>query len=133
MTNHICDACECVAHCRKNGCIPLTPLASHAGEQPLAVRMWHDRIKDVHPKSEPEYWPSSLKVEFMEAEILDLRAALAAPGAAIAAREQHSDLMRFYSVDSVDALIAAQTHHIEKLQSKLQPVPSLASQRIREG
>jgi len=27
MTTHaICDACECVSHCSKNGCIPLTPI-----------------------------------------------------------------------------------------------------------
>jgi hypothetical protein len=40
--------------------------------------MWHDRIKDAHPNSEPEYWPSSLKADYMQDEILDLRAALAA-------------------------------------------------------
>src|SRR5690606_34344450 len=42
------------------------------------VRMWHDRIKDEHPTSEPEYWPSSLKAKYMEAEILELRRLLAA-------------------------------------------------------
>lgn len=26
MTHQICDACECVSHCRKNGCVPLTPM-----------------------------------------------------------------------------------------------------------
>jgi len=27
MPDHqICDACECVSHCRKNGCVPLTPM-----------------------------------------------------------------------------------------------------------
>lgn len=27
MTDHqICDACECVSHCRKNGCVPFTPM-----------------------------------------------------------------------------------------------------------
>jgi hypothetical protein len=41
--------------------------------------MWHDRIKEAHPHSEPEYWPSSLKAEYMEAEILELRGALASP------------------------------------------------------
>lgn len=25
MTNSICDACETVAHCKKNGCIPIQP------------------------------------------------------------------------------------------------------------
>jgi hypothetical protein len=45
----------------------------------------------------------------------------------------HADLMRFYAVDSIDALIAAQVGHIEKLQSKLQPAPSFAPQRVREG
>lgn len=42
------------------------------------VRMWHDRIKSEHPTSDPDYWPSSLKAQYMEAEILELRAALAA-------------------------------------------------------
>lgn len=49
---------------------------------PMKPRMWHDRIKDAHPRSEPEYWPSSLKAEYMEAEILELRAALASRDAA---------------------------------------------------
>lgn len=44
-----------------------------------------------------------------------------------------SELMSFYGVDSADALIAAQAEHIEKLQSKLQPAPSFAPQRVREG
>jgi hypothetical protein len=44
-----------------------------------------------------------------------------------------ADLMRFYGVDSTDALISAQAQHIEKLQSKLQPAPSFAPQRVREG
>lgn len=27
MTDHpICDACKCVSHCRKTGCIPITPM-----------------------------------------------------------------------------------------------------------
>jgi len=31
MTDHqICDACECVSHCRKNGCVPLTPMPEEA-------------------------------------------------------------------------------------------------------
>lgn len=48
------------------------------GEQSTAkIRMWHDRIKDAHPGSTPEYWPSALKAEYMEAEILELRAAIA--------------------------------------------------------
>lgn len=44
-----------------------------------STRMWHDRIKDEHPTSEPEYWPNALKVEYMEREILDLRALVAQP------------------------------------------------------
>lgn len=44
-----------------------------------------------------------------------------------------ADLMRFYGVDSTDALISAQAQHVEKLQSKLQPAPSFAPQRVREG
>lgn len=45
------------------------------------IRMWHDRIKEEHPTGEPEYWPASLKAQYMEAEILELRAKLQAAGA----------------------------------------------------
>ena len=48
--------------------------ASPAQPVQPSTRMWHDRIKDEHPTSEPEYWPNALKVEYMEREILDLRA-----------------------------------------------------------
>lgn len=57
-------------------------LAASPKPQPVqaqpSVRMWHDRIKDEHPTSDPQYWPNALKVEYMEREILDLRAMLAA-------------------------------------------------------
>ena len=51
-------------------------LAASTRPQPVqpSARMWHDRIKDDHPTSDPQYWPNALKVEYMEREILDLRA-----------------------------------------------------------
>lgn len=55
-----------------------------------------------------------------------------APPASAPAAEV-AQLMRFYAVDSIDALIAAQAEHIEKLQSKLPQAPSFAPQRVREG
>lgn len=42
------------------------------------VQMWHDRVKAEYPGSEAEYWPSSVKAQYMEAEILELRVALKA-------------------------------------------------------
>lgn len=64
-----------------------------------------------------------------------VEAAIAAQAqAAIDAREQErATLMRFYGVESLDALVAAQAQHIEKLQSKLKSAPSFAPQRVREG
>ena len=38
------------------------------------VAYWHQRIKTEHPKSDPEYWPTALKLQYMEKEILELRA-----------------------------------------------------------
>ena len=61
------------------------------------------------------------------AAIADLRAALAQPAPEGAdSCEPHKALMRFYGVDSIPALIDAQAHHIERLQAKLPPTPSLA-------
>lgn len=60
---------------------PGAATAAREQEAPAKIRMWHDRIKVEHPTSEPEYWPSSLKAQYMEAEILELRAALASPAA----------------------------------------------------
>jgi len=54
------------------------PVAQPVQAQPI-IRMWHDRIKDEHPTSDPQYWPNALKVEYMEREILDLRAVIAQP------------------------------------------------------
>jgi hypothetical protein len=56
-----------------------------------------------------------------------------APVAVATSDAERAALMRFYGVTSADALIAAQADHIEKLQSKLQPAPSFAPQRVREG
>lgn len=42
-------------------------------------------------------------------------------------------LCKFYGVTTDAELIAAQTKHIERLQAKLSPTPSLAPKRVREG
>lgn len=47
--------------------------------------------------------------------------------------ETMRQLMNFYAVDTLEALVEAQARHIEKLQAKLPPTPSLAPQRVREG
>lgn len=44
-----------------------------------------------------------------------------------------AQLCRFYDVNNFPDLIAAMDHHIEKLQSKLPPTPSLWPGRVREG
>ena len=38
------------------------------------VAYWHQCIKIEHPKSDPKYWPTALKLQYMEKEILELRA-----------------------------------------------------------
>jgi len=42
-------------------------------------------------------------------------------------------LMKFYRVDSLAALVEAQASHVEKLQARLPPAPSFAPVRVREG
>lgn len=45
----------------------------------------------------------------------------------------HAQLMKFYAVDSVDALIEAQAGHIERLQEKLKPTENKFPRTPREG
>lgn len=70
-------------------CEPLYLRAGHAAPLPEQVErsipMWQDRIKAEHPRSEPEYWNASIKAHYMEAEILELRAALTSTAAGRAA------------------------------------------------
>lgn len=40
-------------------------------------------------------------------------------------------LMKFYGVETLEALVERQAHHIEKLQAKLPITPSLAPQKVR--
>lgn len=48
--------------------------------------------------------------------------------------DAHRQLMKFYGVITLRALVNAQAHHIEKLQAKLPPTPNVfAPQRVREG
>jgi hypothetical protein len=51
-------------------------LAATPPTQPAPVQhvKWEDAAQAAHPKSDPQYWPESLKVRFMEKEILQLRA-----------------------------------------------------------
>jgi len=70
--------CQTFRHFVESPCAECNSVAQPVQAQPI-IRMWHDRIKDEHPTSEPEYWPNALKVEYMEREILDLRAVIAQP------------------------------------------------------
>lgn len=60
-----------------------------------------------------------------------LEAAAHAPQAGII--ESHKELMRFYNVDSLEALVDAQHGHIEKLQTQRRPDSTPAVSRPREG
>ena len=42
-------------------------------------------------------------------------------------------LMRFYGVDYIIDLVKAQEHHVEKLQSRLTPMPDEQPRKVREG
>lgn len=48
-------------------------------------------------------------------------------------QHEQDDLHKFYGVESGAALIAAQQHHIEKLQARMHGALDLAPQRPREG
>lgn len=52
----------------------ITDLQSLPVADSVPVAYWHQRIKTEHPKSDPEYWPPALKLQYMEMEILELRA-----------------------------------------------------------
>lgn len=62
-----------------------------------------------------------------------LRAELAELREANRMTPDHLMLAKFYGVTTYAGLAAAQAHHIERLQAKLPPTPSLAPQRVREG
>ena len=48
-------------------------------------------------------------------------------------REQIDVLLKFYAVDTLEALVEAQARHIEKLQAKLPPLRDEQPGRVREG
>lgn len=50
-----------------------------------------------------------------------------------ATSDAHTKLMKFYAVETTDALISAMEQHIEKLQSKLPQYRDPINQRVREG
>jgi len=45
----------------------------------------------------------------------------------------HSQLMRFYDVRTQDELIDRLSRHIDRLQEKLTPAPSMRPERVKEG
>lgn len=51
----------------------------------------------------------------------------------VQAEAPHSDLMKFYGVDNLSALVEAQHRHIEKLQAKLPRNDQPEFTRVREG
>lgn len=64
---------------------------------------------------------------------IDALAASPAAGGVQALTDEQQQLMKFYGAGSLAELIGAQAKHIERLQAKLPPSPSLAPQRVREG
>lgn len=44
-----------------------------------------------------------------------------------------TQLMQFYDVKTLEELVQRQNHHIERLQAKLPPTPSMGAERVREG
>ncbi len=79
-----------------------------------------DKYKDYHratTRFAREGWLSALAW-------YTRRPALTTPDRA--ASPQNEQLMKFYGVSTTQALIDAQTHHIERLQAKLPATPSLA-------
>jgi hypothetical protein len=77
---------------------------------------------------EPVDVPSPSDVHFAQAQ----GQAAAAPRSSEAEADCLA-LMKFYGARTLAELVNAQAHHIEKLQAKLPPTPSLAAQRVREG
>lgn len=47
--------------------------------------------------------------------------------------EEITKAMAFYNVDTLEALVLAQAHHIEKLQAKLPPSSERIRTHVREG
>jgi hypothetical protein len=91
-----------------------------------AIRAWNRRAPaaeqgDAEPKE--LYLGSHISAEQLKSMMFAVLADVA----------QHTQLMQFYSVTSVDALVEAQSRHIEKLQAKLAEPPSFAPNRVREG
>lgn len=83
---------------------------------------WPDR---KHSLAEIEAGVRAIEINPPKASLLPLPAEPVAP--------EHAQLMKFYAVNSMAALVDAQAKHIEKLQAKLPPLPSLAAPRLREG
>jgi hypothetical protein len=58
MDHQICDACECVNHCRKNGCIPITPATPKTALDHFADEVEASGEAEKHaypPMFEPSY------------------------------------------------------------------------------
>jgi hypothetical protein len=84
MTTHaICDACECVSHCSKNGCIPLTPIfrapsVGYSGETTgSALQNALDFLCGLHPEITIDGPPMQVAERIFDAVLAD-RAALSA-------------------------------------------------------
>lgn len=69
-----CGCSECAPSFEADPPAPAAPV----GGAVLPVKMWHQRAQEAHPRSDPEFWPLSLKAGYMEDELIDLRRALAA-------------------------------------------------------
>lgn len=98
---------------------PFAATPAAPGEEDVAKKLWQ-----------------TIKILGLSNEKLALQAitaALSNPAPVAAPGESHAQLMKFYSVESVDALITAQADHIEKLQARLPRNTAFTVQRVREG
>jgi hypothetical protein len=123
VTNEVDDGLA--LHIQEGGKLPKKPAAPDSG-MPEEPEQWEKFL--LHGQKEP----SSLLRQAVE-YANRLRAY------ALALHEKREPdtatktLMRFYSASTLEELVLAQAHHIEKLQAKLPPLADREIGRVREG
>jgi hypothetical protein len=112
--------------------VPAAPTA--ASPQPDLVQQFQDALLMPLRPGDEDAALREWQIRVIRAKDA-LRAALAAvPAAAQEPSDEQRQLMKFYGVDSLAALVDKQAHHIERLQAMLPPTPNVfAPQRVREG
>lgn len=89
-----------------------------------AVKRWYERVNEGDSIFK--------KASALECEANELRAELDELSKQLKIDELHQ-LMNFYGVRTLVALVEAQEYHIQRLQEKLPKSLSLAPQHVREG